>query len=141
MRRHPDERAQSTVEFALVLPLFLASVALLVGTTVVCLHFVALHDVARTAARAAITSHDPTAAARAVVTDPGVTVSVSQDHARDLLTVTARRTAGLWWFARLLPVSAFSQSVTMLREAPIVLGEESVSVKDHGVVVAPFAGG
>lgn len=141
MHPHPEDRGQSTVEFALVLPLFMACTALLVGTTVVCLQFVALHDTARAAARAAATSDRPDAAARAAVTDGSVSITVTQDHARDLVTVTARRSSGVWWFARVLPVGVFSRSVTMLREAPIVLGDGSVSVKGHGVVVAPFAGG
>lgn len=120
MHRHRRSRAQSTVEFALVLPLFVGCVALLVGTTTVCLQYLALHDVARTAARAAVTADDPATAARAAVADARIALTVSEDG--DLVTVSARRTAGVWWFSRFLPAPLLSQSVTMMREAPIVLG-------------------
>lgn len=122
MRRPRDERAQSTVEFALVLPLFVGCIAFLLGTTVLCLQYLALHDIARTAARAAVTADDPLSAARATVTDPSVDIAVSEDPNRELITVTAERTGGVWWFSRFLPSPLLAQSVTMMREAPIVLG-------------------
>ncbi len=120
MHRHRDSRAQSTVEFALVLPLFVGCIALLFGSTVVCLQFLALHDAARTAARAAVTSDDPASAARSAVGDTRVTLTVTEEG--DFITVTAERKTGVWWFTRLLPSPLLSQSVTMMREAPIVLG-------------------
>ena len=120
MHRHRDGRAQSTVEFALVLPLFVGCLVLLFGTTVVCLKYLALHDAARTAARAAATSDNPGPAARAAVVDRNVKVSLVETG--DLITVTAEQRSGVWWFTRFLPAPLLSQSVTMMREAPIVLG-------------------
>lgn len=113
-------RAQSTVEFALVLPLFVGCLTLLFATTIVCLQYLALHDVARTAARAAVTSENPPVAARAAVPDTRISVTTAENG--DFITVTTRRTSGVWWFSRFLPSPLLTQSVTMMREAPIVLG-------------------
>jgi TadE-like protein len=120
MRRHREARAQSTVEFALVLPLYVGCIALLFGMTVVCLQFLSLHDAARSAARAAVTSDNPEVAARSAVGDPHISLSMTE--AGDLITVTAERKSGLWWFSKFLPSPLLAQSVTMMREAPIVLG-------------------
>jgi Flp pilus assembly protein TadG len=116
------QRGQATVEFALVTPLVLACAGLLVGTTVTCLQYIALHDTARIAVRAAITADDPAVAAQNAIQNRNISVSVSEDIVHGYLTVTAKRTGGLWWFGKLLPSGILSQSVTMMREAPIVLG-------------------
>jgi len=120
-RQRNKQRAQATVEFALVAPLVFACIGLLISTTVVCLQFLALHDVARSAVRAAVVSDNPTTAARAVVSDSSITLRVTEDVVAGTITVTAARTGGLWWINRLLSSRAISQSVTMMREAPIAL--------------------
>ena len=120
MPRPRDARAQSTVEFALVLPLYVGCIALLLGTTLVCLQYLSLHDAARTAARAAVTSDDAASAARDAVDNENISLSVTETG--DLVTVTAERKTGVWWFSRFLPAPLLAQSVTMMREAPIVLG-------------------
>lgn len=103
-----------------MLPLYVGCIALLFGTTVACMRFVALHDAARTAARAAVTSDTPADAARDAVGDRSISLSVTETG--DLITVTAERNSGVWWFARFLPSPVLRQSVTMMRETPIVLG-------------------
>ena len=122
LRPLSKQRGQATVEFALVMPLVVACVALLIGTTVTCLQYIALHDTARVAARVASTADNPTTAARHAVRNPNISVTVSEDLALGYLTVTTKRTGGLWWFGKFLPSGVLSQSVTMMREAPIVLG-------------------
>lgn len=126
IQRH-NQRGQSTVEFALVMPLFALSLALLVGTTMLCLRFIALHDIARTAARAASTSLHPRDAARSVISDSSITVHVSEDIATDVITVTVQQSAGLWWFTRFLPGNVFQRSVSMMREAPIVFNTNTTA--------------
>ena len=123
MRAHQlnRDRAQATVEFALISPLVFACAGLLIGTTVMCLQFLSLHDTARIATRAAVVADDPVSAARATVTDSSITLQISEDVVGGTITVTASRTSGLWWFNRMLASRAISQSVTMMREAPIVL--------------------
>lgn len=120
---HPlnKQRGQATVEFALIAPLVFACAGLLVATTALCLQFLSLHDVARTAARSAVVSENPTKAARTSVHDPSIQVAVAENVARGTISVTVSRTGGLWWFNRLLGARSISQTVTMMREAPIVL--------------------
>ena len=120
MTQRLKERAQSTVEFALVMPLFVLCLTVLIGTCIVCLQLLALHDIARTAARAAVTSIHPADAARAAVTNSSVSVDVNEDVASGIITVTARYAQGMWWFTRLLPRRLSEQSVSMMRESPIV---------------------
>ena len=122
MNQLNKHRGQSTIEFALVAPLVIACVGLLLAVTVTCLHHLALHDIARHAARSAITADDPTTAAHRAISDPNITLDISEDPVLRLVTVTAKRTGGLWWFGRFLPAGVLSQSVTMMRESPIVLG-------------------
>ena len=115
------QRGQATVEFALVTPLVFACVGLLVGTTVMCLQYLSLHDVARIAARAAVMAEAPSDAAQSVVTNSSLQVTTTENLSAGTITVTVTRTGGLWWMNRLLSTRAISQSVTMMREAPIVL--------------------
>ena len=117
-----DERGQATVEFAVILPLVFACVGLLFGATVMCLQYLSLHDVARVAARAAAISENPVEAARETVLDSSLQVKTTEDLVTGTITVTVTKTTGLWWVNRLLASRAISQSVTMMREAPIVLG-------------------
>lgn len=115
------QRGQATVEFALVAPLVFACVGLLVGTTVMCLQYLSLHDAARVAARAAVVADDPADAAQSTVANSSLHVTTTENLSTGTITVTVTKTGGLWWINRLLAMRAISQSVTMMREAPIVL--------------------
>ena len=115
------QRGQATVEFALVAPLVFACVGLLVGTTVICLQYLSLHDVARIAARAAVVAENPSDAAQSAVTDTSIRVTTTENLSAGTITVSVTKTGGLWWMNRIVAKRAISQSVTMMREAPIVL--------------------
>jgi Flp pilus assembly protein TadG len=115
------QRGQATVEFAVVAPLVFACVGLLIGSTVMCLQYLSLHDVARIAARTAVMSDNPVEAARGAIVDSSIQVKTEDDLVAGTITVTVTKTSGIWWFNRLLASRAISQSVTMMREAPIVL--------------------
>ena len=117
-----NQRGQATVEFALVAPLIVACAGLLIGFTVMCLQYLSLHDVARVGARAAIVADNPEKAARDAVVDSSIRVETNENLVAGTITVTVTQTGGLWWVNRLLFSRAISQSVTMMREAPIVLG-------------------
>lgn len=121
-RQLNKQRAQATVEFAVLAPLVFVCVGILVATTAMCLQYLSLHDVARTAARAASISEDSIEAARDAVGDSSVRVVVSENPVAGTVTVNVSKTGGVWWLNRLLGPHAISQSVTMMREAPIVLG-------------------
>lgn len=86
-----------------------------------CIQYLSLHDIARTAARAAAVADNPSQAATDSVHDSSIRVNVDEDLVAGTLTVTVTRTSGLWWMNRVLAQRAISQSVTMMREAPLVL--------------------
>jgi Flp pilus assembly protein TadG len=115
------ERGQATLEFALISPVVFACAGLLMSTTVLCLQFLSLHDIARTATRAAVMAENPSQAAKDSVNNASIRVSVSEDLVNGTVTVTVTRVGGLWWVNRLLAKRAIGQSVTMMREAPILL--------------------
>ena len=124
-RSRPRARGQATVEFALVLPLFVACTAIVVAATLVGLRALALSDLARDAARAATVADVPCEAAAAVVEDRatlrcelGPLASGGATTVR--ITVTERvpmiGAVGDWLDA-LMPQA----TVTMLIEPPPVL--------------------
>lgn len=114
-----ERPGQSSVEFALVMPMFVLSVVTIVGVTAVCLDAIRLHDMARTAARSAVTSDDPARTVATLVADKGVRADTTDDLATQMVTVRLSRSVpGLGWVTRRLGLSA---SVTMMREAPPVL--------------------
>lgn len=81
MRRNNSDAGQSTVEFALLLPLFAVLCGCIIAVTAACLQVLALADTARNAARLAAVSSDPAAAASAYVADgsPGTVVRTVTD--------------------------------------------------------------
>jgi Flp pilus assembly protein TadG len=85
--QHKDDSGQATVEFALLLPLFVACIGILVATTALALSSLRLDDTARTAARVASTSNDPQDAVRTFITKTGVDSRVTLDHQRQFLHV------------------------------------------------------
>lgn len=115
---------QSTVEFALVAPLVVYCALVLLGTIGTCLDVVRLNEVARSAARAAITAHDPAAAAGVVADRFSVSARTVVDERYGLVTVTVahRRVVPLPLVGRLLPRLEIVGASTMVREPPVVLG-------------------
>lgn len=95
VRRNDSDAGQSTVEFALLLPLFAVLCGCIVALTAACLQVLALADTARNAARLAAVSPDPAATASAYVAEgsPGTAVSTVTDGTT--VRVTLRRTVSL----------------------------------------------
>ena len=112
------------------MPLVVALVGCIMGTTVVCLDALALNDIARTTARLASVSSDPVATAVGFVESehPGVAVSASTDSR----TVTVRLRRRISFTLPLLgaghlPVP-LSASSTMAVEPPNVSAPAGTSV-------------
>lgn len=117
-------RGQSTVEFALVAPLAVYLALVLLGTIGMCLDLARLHEVARGAARAAITAPDPNLAAETIADGFSARAETSIDERTGLVTVTVtrRRPLPLPVIGRLLPGIELVGTATMVREPPVVLG-------------------
>lgn len=115
---------QSTVEFALVAPLVVFCAFVLLGTIGLCLDVVRLNEIARSAARAAITANDPSTAAGVVAERFSVRARTIVDERTGLVTVTVthRRPLPLPVVGKLLPGLEIVGTSTMIREPPVVLG-------------------
>lgn len=114
-------RAQATVEFALVLPLIVASLLSVVGVTAVCTERLRLADVARLCARAASTADDPVGMAEQTARDHRATAMARIDPQGNFLTVTVQSNSlpGVGFFAARAGLSA---STTVVLEQSPVLG-------------------
>lgn len=114
------QRGQSTVEFALVAPLVVLCATVLVGITVVCLQYIQLHDVARTATRLAITADNPSQAAKDFATSQNFSAVVTDDLATGLVTVTLSRRSRIPLIGRISRTIGLTATSTMMRESPPV---------------------
>lgn len=119
--RHKN-RGQATVEFALMAPLVILCVLLLLATLSVCLDSLRLNDIARNAVRSAITSHDPSDAASAIATLSQVSAVTTTDDSTGLVTVEVSMKKRFPLLGRWLPSLSLHETVTMMREPPLVLG-------------------
>ena len=120
---HKDDSGQSTVEFALLLPLFVACIAVLIATTALALSSLRLADTARTAARIASTSNDPQDAVRTLTTKTGVESRVILDDQRQFLTVYVSQRIRLPLIGVPIPVVKISSHITVMYEGvPTLLG-------------------
>lgn len=127
MRHRNSECGQSTVEFALLLPLFAVMCGCIIAVTAVCMQLLALGDTARNAARLAAVTLDPEATATGFVArvSPGSVVHVSTDGTT--VTVTLRRTATLRlpFVGRATVPLPLSASATMVAE-PVMAPDGAV---------------
>ena len=121
---HRAARGQSTVEFALIAPLVVFCALVLLGTVGLCIDLARLNEVARSAARAAITANDPVVAARTVADRFSVQARTVIDERTGLVTVTVshRRPLPLPLVGRLLPALRLTGSAVMIKEPPVVVG-------------------
>jgi hypothetical protein len=124
--RIPQRKAdtgQSTVEFALLLPLFVACIAVLIATTALALSSLRLADTARTAARIASTSNDPQTAVSSYIAKTGVDSRVVLDDQRQFLTVYVSQRIRLPLIGVPIPVVKISSHITVMYEGvPTLLG-------------------
>ena len=120
-RRH-SHRGQATVEFALMAPLVVLCALLLLATLSVSLDTLRLNDIARSAVRSAITSDNPSEAARVIADLTHVSAVTTTDESTGLLTVNATMKKQFPLLGRWLPSLSLHGTATMMREPPLVLG-------------------
>lgn len=121
IRPHRAEAGQATVEFALLLPLFVACVVVLLASIAVGLASLRLEDTARVAARAASTSDDPSQTVDSLLTHQEISHSESLDATHQFLTVS------LWQKIRIplvgIPIPALTinaQSTVLIEGLPVL---------------------
>ena len=120
-RRH-SHSGQATVEFALMAPLVVLCALLLLATLSVSLDSLRLNDIARSAVRSAITSDNPSEAARAIADLTHVSAVTTTDESTGLVTVNATMKKQFPLLGRWLPSLSLHGTATMMREPPLVLG-------------------
>jgi Flp pilus assembly protein TadG len=116
------DNGQATVEFALMAPLVVLCVLLLLATLSVCIDTLQLNDIARSAVRSAITSDNPSEAARAIAVLSHVSTVTTTDELTGLVTVNASSQKRFPLLGRWLPSLSLHGTATMMREPPVVLG-------------------
>jgi Flp pilus assembly protein TadG len=120
MKRHSN-KGQATIEFALLLPVFLVTIFLMLGVLTVCMKQLALSDVARSAVRVAVTADDPPTAVESLLRNTSTSSTVSENQ-NGIIRVEVRQPIRLAFFALPTQVVQLRASASMMREPPIVLG-------------------
>lgn len=118
-----SDRGQATVEFALILPLALACLALVIQTLIVVTAQVALLDDTRRAARIASVASDPAAAVRDMQATLPTRTEIDVETSNGLVTVVLRRKIAIAvpLLRRLNPTIDLEADLTMALEPPIHL--------------------
>lgn len=117
-----NNRGQATVEFALMAPLVVLCAVLLLATLSVCLDTLRLNDIARNAARSAITSDKPSDAATALADLSHVIAQTTTDEVTGIITVDVTKKKRFPLLGKWLPSLSLHGTATMMREPPLVLG-------------------
>jgi hypothetical protein len=113
------EAGQATVEFALLLPLFVACFAVLLSAIDVGFSSLRLADMARVAARTASTSDDPSRTVQMMLQDRNIAHRESLDSTQQFLTVALEQRIRIPIFG--IPIPQFSltaQSTVLLEGMP-----------------------
>ncbi len=126
-QQRPQQRGQSTVEFALILPLAFVCMVFVLTAGIVVYDHLALADLSRSAVRAAIISDDPVEAASqtAKQVDGDIRVRTTVDEQTGIVRVQLerRRSMPLFVLSRVLPFITVRASAVMMKEPPIVIGQ------------------
>lgn len=118
-----DERGQSTIEFALVLPLLMLCAASLVAVLSVCTSVLELNDMARVLARAASTSENPAQTVADLASQSKIRADTNVDPTTGIITVTAETMAHAWFLGSRLPPVTIRAVALILGEPQVVLGQ------------------
>lgn len=121
MPRNSSDAGQSTVEFALLLPLFAVLCGCIIAVTAACLQVLSLADTARNAARLASVSADPAATASAFVAgeSPGTLVATVTDGTTVRVTLRRAVRVPLAFAGRVTVPLPLSAGAVMLMEPPM----------------------
>ncbi|MEY3656866.1 MAG: hypothetical protein RL114_1224 [Actinomycetota bacterium] len=121
IHQHRADAGQATVEFALLLPLFIGCVAVLVSCIGIGLSSLRLADTARMSARAGSTSDNPSQTVQMLLRDQGISHSESTDSTNQFLTVKLTRKIRVPILGIPIPMMELSaQSTVMLEGAPVL---------------------
>jgi hypothetical protein len=121
IHQHRADAGQATVEFALLLPLFIACVAVLMSCIGIGLSSLRLSDTARMSARAASTSDNPSQTVQTLLLGQGITHTESTDATQQFLTVKLTRNIRVPLLGVPIPMMELSaQSTVMLEGAPVL---------------------
>ncbi|CAB4610700.1 unannotated protein [freshwater metagenome] len=123
IRPHRADAGQATVEFALLLPLFVSCVAVLVASIAVGLASLRLADTARVVARAASTSDNPSETVKTLLTHQQITHSESFDATNNFLTVSLRQRIRIPLIGIPIPALTLSAESTVILEGLPVLAK------------------
>ena len=123
IRPHRADAGQATVEFALLLPLFVSCVAVLVASIAVGLASLRLADTARVVARAASTSDNPSETVKTLLTHQQITHSESFDATNNFLTISLRQRIRIPLIGIPVPALTLSAESTVILEGLPVLAK------------------
>lgn len=123
IRPHRADAGQATVEFALLLPLFVSCVAVLVASIAVGLASLRLADTARVVARAASTSDNPSQTVESFLTQQEIAHSESLDATNQFLTVSLRQKIRIPLIGIPIPALTLSAESTVILEGLPVLAK------------------
>lgn len=123
IRPHRADAGQATVEFALLLPLFVSCVAVLVASIAVGLASLRLADTARVVARAASTSDNPSQTVESFLTQQEIAHSESLDATNNFLTVSLRQKIRIPLIGIPIPALTLSAESTVILEGLPVLAK------------------
>lgn len=121
-----QHRGQSTVEFALILPLAFACAVVVLITGVLVHDQLALSETARITVRSAVVSDEPETAASAIAqqVDPNIRITTNVNTEVGIVTVVLEksRRLPLFFFQSLMPEINLSAKAAMALEPPLVIG-------------------
>jgi hypothetical protein len=112
------QRGQSTVEFALVLPLFVICVIVLVSVVAASIITLRLNDFARITARSIATSQDSEEIQQDMMERCDCTIDISIDH--DIVHVRATQPFSMPLFGRRISVLRLSGDSFVMKEPPVI---------------------
>lgn len=121
IRPRRADAGQATVEFALLLPLFISCMAVLMASTAAGLASLRLSDTARVVARAASTSDNPSQTVESLLTSQEIAHSESLDATNNILTVSLRQKIRIPLIGIPIPVLTLNAESTVLLEGLPVL--------------------
>lgn len=123
IHQHKDDHGQATVEFALLLPLFIACIGVIIAAITLGLASLRLADTARLAARVASTSENPHQDVDALLGQRGITHVVTVDSTQQFLTVRLSQRIRIPLVGLPIPHAVLTAQSTVLREVAPILGE------------------
>lgn len=118
-----DDAGQATVEFALLLPMFVTTMAVLVSVIGIGLSSFRLTDMTRVAARAASTSDDPSHAVQMMIPHRDISHRETLDATQQFLTVELRQNIRIPILRIPIPKIVLTARSTVLLEGMPILQE------------------